>query len=166
MRFSVSSQSSLLRPLRLFSKYYTEAPDISSHPAMSLTNPRSSRRLSILCCIPVLTFPACSSHRVCRTSGSFSSSDHLNSGRSPRAKVCSRRMHCRPTTCRDLDHCRNADMAPNCTAVKTLGHVKMPASPRLPRWNAPSRRLAHIHEPCSFPDYLRIRTRHLHLSLC
>jgi hypothetical protein len=42
----------------------------STHPATSLTKPRSSSKLSILCCAPDRIVCACSSHSAWRTSAS------------------------------------------------------------------------------------------------
>lgn len=112
MRFSVSSQSSVWRPLPMFSMIEIDAY-YRAHPATSFTNPRSSSRLSILCCMPDRTFPAWSSHCACLAAASGSSAAHLLSGRSPRARLCCCRVHCRQTNCRGLDRCLKADMAAN-----------------------------------------------------
>lgn len=112
---------------------------------MSLTNPRSSSTLSMLCCAPTRTFPACSSHCACLAAGSASSSAHLDVGRSPRASVDCRRMHVRHTKSRGRDSRLKADMAANCTALNLGPRAKCPG---LPRW---SQHDADWPEPLQLP---------------
>jgi hypothetical protein len=168
MRFSVSSQLRSWRPLRILSIVVLRPLfPCCAHPATSLTNPRSSSTLSMLCCIPARTLPACSSHCACLAAGSVSSSAHLFVGRSPRAKVDCCRMHRRHTESRGLASCLKDDMAANCTASNLGPGQNVPACQAGTRTtpigcNPQDPPAASPTSP--HPHPIHIRTRHMHFS--
>lgn len=115
----------------------------TAYPATSLTNPRSSSRLNMLCCAPVLILPACSPHSACRAASSAYSAAHRFFGRSPRARVCWLRIHCRQTYCRRCDTCLSINIAVNGSGAKHNLHLKSDDQARTDR---------------GFPEHLRTAT--------
>jgi hypothetical protein len=91
----------------------------STHPATSLTKPRSSSKLSMLCCAPDRIVCARSSHSAWRTSASAASLAHEPLWRWRRAIVWGKGTHCRRTNCGREDKCLSSDMAADAQVAST-----------------------------------------------
>jgi hypothetical protein len=91
----------------------------STHPATSLTKPRSSSKLSMLCCAPDRIVCACSSHSAWRTSASAVWLAHGPLWRWRRAIVWGKGTHCRRTNCGREDKCLSSDMAADAQVAST-----------------------------------------------
>jgi hypothetical protein len=115
-------------------------PRAKTYPATSLTKPRSSSTLSMLCCAPVRILPAFCSHSACRAASSADSAAHRFFGRSPRARLCWLRMHCRQTYCRRCDTCLSINIAANGSGAKRDFHLESDDQSRT---------------DCGFPEHLR-----------
>lgn len=162
MRFSVSSQSSVSRPLQAVSQQWSQCSRrrTEAYPATSLTKPRSSSTLSMLCRAPPRMLRLCVSHSACREAESASSAAHFFAGRSPRASVCWLRSHGRRQTCcgRPGDRRRSISMAVNGSARKT----KLPSRQCEGAAIAPACR----QRPCTLPRPPPHRTCTMHVTCC
>lgn len=96
----------------------------TTYPATSLTNPRCSSRLSMLCWAPDRILLACSSHSACREALSGAPSAHFWLGRWPLARVCRLRRHRRQTYCRPCDKRPSINMAVNGSGAKRDSHLE------------------------------------------